>query len=156
MKKNFERPIMNVELFAPNQAVSTCDAQGGIDYNFDCMYGPEVDTRNVISSMIEGVTASCTTSIGYASGVNTAVDMSSKRNHSNNNPGRATWSLKNGYVSVTYSGAEGLLYTDNASKTNDEDVWSVKNGVLEHSSARGGTHHMVAPVVDSRSINASW
>lgn len=156
MKKGFRKPIMNVELFVANQAVSTCTVSGGIDYDFDCMYGPTVDTRNVISSSIPNVSGSCSLSIGYASGVSTARDYcKSNMNHSNNNSSRATWTSTNDYLQVTYSGVEGLLYTDGNAQT-DASVWSVQNGIVTHSKNSGGMHHMVAPVIDSRTINASW
>lgn len=156
MKQVYETPKMFVENFMANTAVSTCTVEGGISYDFDCMYGPNIDTKNVISSQIPNVTASCRLSIGYAGGIVTARDYcKSRMGHSNNNASRATWSNGEGYLQVTYSGAEGLLYTDGNSST-DASVWSVQFDYVKHSSDRGGTHHMVAPVIDSRTINASW
>lgn len=155
MRKGFEKPVMSVELFVANRAVSTCTVEGGISYDFDCMYGPNVDTANVISAQISGVDATCSLNIGYASGILTARDYSSKGNHSNNNPRRATWSNGSGYLQVSYSGGEGLLYTDGNSNT-DASVWSVESGYVKHSSNRGGMHHMVAPVINTQTINASW
>lgn len=153
MKSVYERPLMRMEMFVANNAVSTCTVEGGIDYTFDCMFGPNVDIgRNVINDTIA---SGCSTKIGYAAGVATARDYSSGGRHSDNNPSRATWTSGGGYLQVSYSGAEGLLYTDGNTST-DSRVWSVEGGYVQHSSNRGGTHHMVAPVVDSRSINASW
>lgn len=174
MKRSYERPLMSVELFMANQAVSTCTVQGGIEWTFDCMYGPNTDTTNVISTQIPNVSASCSLNIGYAGGVLTARDYSSQGNHSNNNSSLATWTssgLNNGgpggrpggrpgggsgesYLQVTYSGGEGLLYTDGSSSY--DSLWSVGSGIVQHSSERGGTHHMVAPVINTQSINASW
>lgn len=152
MKRKFERPVMSIELFVANQAVSACTVEGGIDYKFDCMFGPEVDTGNVIN---DAIASGCNRQIGYADGISTARDYSSGGNHSDNNSSRATWTRGSGYLQVTYSGAEGILYTDGSART-DEQVWSVESGYVKHSSSRGGTHHMVAPVVDSTTINASW
>lgn len=155
LKKAYVRPVMGVELFMANAAVSTCTVEGGISYNFDCMYGPNVDTATVINDTIA---TGCNTKIGYADGISTARDYSSRGSHSNNNPDRATWSgdgRGSAYLEVTYSGAEGILYTDGSSNT-DATVWSIEDGYVKHSRDRGGTHHMVAPVVDSRSVNASW
>lgn len=154
MKSVYERPLMHVEMFVANNAVSTCTVEGGIDYTFDCMRGPTTETKNVISSQIVGVSATCSLNIGYASGIYTARDYYNSKQHSNNNS-RATWSNGNGYLQVSYSGAEGILYTDGDANT-DGRVWSVEQGYVKHSANGGGTHHMVAPVVDTRYINASW
>lgn len=156
MKREYESPMMYVEEFVANAAVSTCTVEGGINYTFDCMKGPNVDTGTVINDTIA---TGCNRQIGYASGTTVARDYSSGGRHSNNNPGRATWttggSWGNSYLQVSYSGAEGILYTD-GNATTDSKVWSVEAGYVKHSSSSGGTHHMVAPVVDSRTINASW
>lgn len=152
VKNMYERPLMRIEMFVANNAVSTCTVEGGINYKFDCMYGPNVDTGYVINDTIA---SGCNTKIGYAAGYSTARDYSSRGNHSNNNSGRATWTKEKSYLQVTYSGTEGLLYTD-GSATTDSSVWSVEDGYVKHSSNKGGMHHMVAPVVDSRSVNASW
>ncbi|MGN0405207.1 MAG: hypothetical protein ACI4F1_08300 [Bariatricus sp.] len=154
MKLEFEKPVMSVELFAANQAVSTCTVEGGISYDFDCMYGPEVDTKNVISNQIPEVTANCSLAIAYAGGISTARDYSSGGSHSNNSS-RASWTKERDYLQVSYSGAQGLLYTDGDLNT-DSSVWTVEDGYVKHAKKRGGTHHMVAPVIDSRTINASW
>lgn len=154
MKKEYTMPVMYVEQFVANTAVSTCTVEGGIEYPFDCMYGTEIDTRNVINDTIA---SGCSTKIGYAQGINTARDYAYGFGHSNNNPDRATWTYASdrSYLQVTYSGAEGILYTDGNANT-DSQVWSVESGYVKHSTNRGGTHHMVAPVVDSRTVNASW
>lgn len=155
MKRVFEKPVMNVELFVANQAVSTCTVEGSIDWTFDCMYGPNTDTKNVISTQIPNVEATCGLNIQYAGGVLTARDYSSRGNHSNNNSSLAKWTKMSDYLQVTYSGGEGLLYTD-GNATTDANVWSVQDGYVKHSSSKGGTHHMVAPVMNSQTINASW
>lgn len=158
MKKGFEKPVMRVELFVENQAVSTCTVQGGISYDFDYMYGPNVDTANVISTQIPNVEASCQLAIGYAGGILTARDYSSSGSHSNNNPSRATWSNGAGYLQVSYSGAQGLLYTD-GNATTDGKVWSVvssEGGYVKRSNQQGGIHHMVPPIINTQTINASW
>lgn len=164
MKRSYERPLVSVELFMANQAVSTCTVEGSIDWTFDCMYGPNTDTKNVISTQIPGVTASCSLNIGYAAGILTARDYSSRGSHSNNNRSLAQWNYvrgswcSDGYLQVTYSGGEGLLYTDGDATV--DSVWSVEGsgstGYVKHSSRRGGTHHMVAPVLNTQTINASW
>lgn len=157
MKLEFQKPVMNVELFVANQAVSTCTVKGGIEWTFDCMFGPNVDTANVISSQIPDVDASCSKSIGYAGGITTARDYSKDRvGHSDNNSKISSWSKGDGYIQVSYTGAEGLLYTDNNKRVTDSNVWKVDTGYIYHTSSRGGQHHMVAPVIDGRSINASW
>lgn len=158
MKSVYERPLMHVEMFVANNAVSTCTVEGGIDYTFDCMMGPDVDTGTVIA---DAIASGCRNKIGYAQGKSTARDYSSRGSHSNNNSSRATWSQVNGgrgqsgYLEVTYSGAEGILYTDGNANT-DSQVWSVEDSYVKHSTNEGGMHHMVAPVVDARSVNASW
>lgn len=159
MKKKFERPVMNVELYAPNQAVSACSVpDGGIEYKFDCMRGPKVDTEKVISNAL-GITT-CKLSIGYASGSNMARDYFNSKENSDNNPGKATWVRENGYVQVTYSGAQGLLYTDGVDKHSNslknDGCWSVANGIVTHDSKEGGQHHMVAPVMNASTISSSW
>ncbi|MGN0299318.1 MAG: hypothetical protein ACI4C1_09090 [Lachnospiraceae bacterium] len=172
MKKSYMMPVMKVEQFVANTAVSTCTVQGGINWTFDCMYGPEVDTANVISTQIPNVNATCGLNIGYAGGILTARDYSSQGSHSNNNSSLATWTTSglgnsggpggkpgggssDSYLQVVYSGGEGLLYTD-GDATTDASVWSVQTGYVKHSSDRGGTHHMVAPVINTQTINASW
>lgn len=156
MKSVYERPLMRVEMFVANNAVSTCTVEGGINYTFDCMKGPNTDPGYVISSQMDNVSANCSLNIGYAPGINTARDYCNSGRHSNNNRNRATWTNGNGYLQVTYSGAEGILYTDGDPDT-DSQVWSVVEGShVEHSKNDGGQHHMVAPVVDTRSVNASW
>lgn len=161
MKRVFEKPVMNVELFVANQAVSSCTIHGqGVEYTFDCMVGPNTDTTNVISSDIPGVTASCKVSIGYASGILTARDYSSRGSHSDNNKKLATWTTgsdgwNGNYLQVTYSGGAGLLYTDGNANT-DKSVWSVESGYVKHSSSKGGTHHMVAPVMNPNNMDTSW
>ncbi len=158
MRNIYERPLMRVEMFVANNAVSTCTVEGGVNYTFDCMVGPNTDPGYVINDTIA---SGCNTKIGYAPGYSVARDYSSGGSHSNNNSGRATWTTvrenRNSYLQVTYSGAEGLLYTDGNSTT-DSQVWSVnkEGGYVQHSSNSGEMHHMIAPVVDSRSINASW
>lgn len=173
MKLEFQKPVMNVELFVANQAVSTCTVEGGIEWIFDCMFGPETDPKNVISTQIPNVSANCSLNIGYAGGILTARDYSSSGKHSDNNPSLSTWTsvgLGNGgsgghgpgsgssedsYLQVTYSGGEGLLYTD-GSATTDASVWSPQDTYVKHSKSQGGIHHMVAPVINTSSINASW
>lgn len=114
---------MSVELFSANQAVSTCTVEGDIKWTFDCMYGPNVDTKNVISTQIPNVEASCSLNIGYAGGVLTARDYSSGGSHSNNNSSIASWTRfwgdrnNPGYLQVTYSGGQGLLFTDGKAST---------------------------------------
>lgn len=163
MKRTYERPLMSVELFMANQAVSTCTVEGSIDWTFDCMYGPNTDTASVISTQIPNVEASCSVNIGYAPGILQARDYSSRGNHSNNNSSLANWKRvggsrgSSGYLQVIYSGGEGLLYTD-GDATTDASVWSIvaSEGYVKHSSDRGGMHHMVAPVMNTQTINASW
>lgn len=161
MKRSYERPMMHAELFMANQAVSTCTVQGDIKWTFDCMYGPDTDTKSVISNQIPNVSATCSLNIGYAGGIRTARDYNSRGNHSNNNSSMASWSYVKGdrnnpgYLQVTYSGGEGLLYTD-GNATTDASVWSVESDYVKHSSSNGGMHHMVAPVINSQTINASW
>lgn len=159
MKRSYESPLMSIELFMANQAVSTCTVEGDIKWTFDCMYGPDTDTTSVISTQIPNVEASCSVNIGYAGGILTARDYSSRGNHSNNNRSLAKWDWdrKGGYLQVTYSGGEGLLYTDGNAST-DSSVWSVNStdGYVIHSEDRGGMHHMVAPVMNTQTISASW
>lgn len=153
MKLTYERPCVTIEAYVANQAIATCTVSGGITYTFDCMYGPQVDTFNCISKSISD---GCNTDIGYAEGITTARDYSSRGRHSNNNPSMATWTTGSNYLQVTYSGkVDGLLYTDGS--IHNITCWSITtDGIVQHSSDSGGTHHMVAPVVDSYSINASW
>lgn len=177
MKKVYERPLMSVELFVANQAVSTCTVEGGIDWTFDCMIGPTTDSATCVNV---SVASGCTTQVGYAAGVQTARDYCLSNNgHSDNSIGQ--WSDGSGgsengsYLQVFYSGAEGILYADSTGTGNSGGGghgntgntstasnittanWSVVAGeYVWHSSTQGGNHHMVAPVMDSRSINASW
>ena len=61
--------------------------------------------------------------IGYAGGILTARDYSSRGSHSNNNSSIATWTPVRGdwnnpgYLQVTYSGGQGLLFTDGKAST---------------------------------------
>lgn len=154
MKGKYSRPVLYVENFAANQAVSTCTVEGGIEYTFDCMRGPDIDTGRVIA---DAIASGCNTKIGYASGISTARDYYNSNSHSNNNSSRATWTNGSGYLQVTYSGAQGILYTDSDGWGNfSSQEWSQADGYVMHSRNQGGMHHMVAPVVDSRSVNASW
>lgn len=154
MRNIYERPLMRVEMFVANNAVSTCTVEGGFEYPFDCMFGTEIDKKQVVNDIIA---SGCGTNIGYAQGYDTARDYAYGFGHSNNNPSRATWTYSSdrSYLQVTYSGAKGLLYTDGDANI-DKQVWSQESGYVKHSKAGGGTHHMVAPVVDTASINASW
>lgn len=162
MKRSYESPLMSIELFMANQAVSACTAEGGIDWTFDCMAGPNTDTTKVISTQIPGVTATCGLNIGYASGILTARDYDGSSNHSNNNRNLATWTTgkddgKRGdsYLQVKYSGGQGILFTDGNASI-DSNVWTIEDGYVKHAKKGGGMHHMVAPVMNTQTINASW
>lgn len=155
VKNVYEKPLMRVEMFVANNnvAASSCTVVGGISYTFDCMVGPNVDAENVINDTIA---SGCSSKIGYADGLDTARDYSSRGSrHSDNNPTRANWSKGNGYLQVTYSGAEGILYTDGSTQT-DSQVWSVEDSYVKHNGNSGGMHHMVAPVVDASTVSSSW
>lgn len=65
------------------------------------------------------------------------------------------------YLSVTYTGAQGLLYADATGRGSfTTKQWSTTEipGVVAHSKSgnRGYAHVMIAPVLDTRSVNASW
>lgn len=154
MRKKYRTPQLSVELFTANRAIAGCAVESGIDWTFDCMRGPNTDTANVISSTL--TSSSCTLNIGYASGSKTARDYYNSSSHSSNAGGKWTtggdW--RNGYVQVTYSNAAGLLYTD-GNATTDASVWSVDSGIVTHSNAEGGMHHMVAPVTETQVRNVS-
>lgn len=166
MKREYKSPIMYVEVFTVNSAVSTCTAQGGINWTFDCMKGPNIDRGTVVA---DALASGCDTKVGYAAGITTAYSFYGK-SHSDNNSSRATWGKGNyenaadknysgNYISVSYTGAEGLLYAD-ASDWGQYTInnWSTTKvpGVVAHSKAEGLRHHMVAPVIDSTTVNASW
>lgn len=154
MKRKYDSPVLLVEEFSANSAVASCNAEGGIDYKFDCMAGRTVDIgRNVIAENLgEGT---CRTNIGYAVGADTARDYAGSRNHSHN--GSGVWTIngtgKNTYLQVTYAGAEGILYTDEGGNMS---AWSIEGGIPTHASSGGGRHHNVAPVMDSSTISTSW
>lgn len=160
MKRAYERPLMSVELFMANQGVaSSCTTEGGLEWKFDCMYGTDVDTlNNVVSDVLA---AGCTTKVGYAGGITTARDYDIGFGHSNNNPSIAEWTngSDNGgqYLQVTYSGAQGILYTDGDGNGNiDLSPWTVETVYVKHSNQGGRMHHMVSPVIDTTSVSASW
>lgn len=148
---------MSVELFSANQAVSTCTVEGGIEWTFDCMYGPNTDTRNVITNQLQ-IEGSCKSNIGYAAGYTTARDYSSKGSHSSN-VSRAQWSYneQEKYLQVEYFGGQGLFYADSDDWGGvSTDAWSMENGYVKHAKKGGLTHHMVAPVINTQTINANW
>lgn len=172
MKEVYIKPCMITESFMPNQAVSTCTVEGGISWTFDCMAGNQVDTHTVIAAngSISTDIGACDTKVGYAKSITTAYDFQGSRNHTNHNKSIATWGngkvsgsgeYSGSYYSVTYKGAEGILYADADGKGSFSTApWGMTtiDGVVgvAHSNKGGKMHHMVAPVVDSRTINASW
>lgn len=159
MKKTYQTPCMNIELFSANQAVSACTVNSSYTWEFDCMVGDTTDFRTGIinSSLAEG----CESQIGYQSGCSTARDYNGTANHSNNSPSIADWSYVgnywSGYSQVTYTGAQGLLYVD--SDGNEAEHWSFdkpNNMMVHDNSGFGMIHHNVAPVMNVTSVNPSW
>ena len=159
MKKTYQTPCMNIELFSANQAVSACTVNSSYTWEFDCMVGDTTDFRTGIinSSLAEG----CESQIGYQSGCSTARDYNGTANHSNNNPSIANWTYVgnywSGYSQVTYTGAQGLLYVDSDGK--EAQHWSFDasaNMMVHDNSGFGMIHHNVAPVMNVTSVNPSW
>lgn len=168
MKREYSCPKLFVENFTPNAAVAACTSEGGIEWTFDCFRGPNTDNATVVASGL--TTDGCNKAVGYAPGVNTAWTFYFRGNHSNNSDiaewGSGTYNgtdsnYSGRYLSVTYTGAQGLLYADatgNGSFTTNE--WSTTKipGVVAHSKNgnRGYDHAMIAPVINTASVNASW
>ena len=160
MKKTYQTPCMNIELFSANQAVSACTVNSSYTWEFDCMVGDTTDFRTGIinSSLAEG----CESQIGYQSGCSTARDYNGTANHSDNSPSIANWTYvstgwNSGYSQVTYTGAQGLLYVD--SDGNEAEHWSYDNAnkmMVHDNSGYHMIHHNVAPVLNETSVNPSW
>lgn len=158
MKNMYERPLMRVEMFVASNAVAaSCTVTDGIEWEFDCMAGPNTDTRNVISNEIGGST--CNSNVAYYGGINTAIDYSKQfsRNHSNNAGG--TWTDTNGnsgHMQVTYSNAEGLFVADADNRGNISTAnWSATSAYASHDNKGGLMHHMVSPVLSAANISQS-
>lgn len=163
MGKVFKKPVMCVELFVANQAVSTCTIEKGVEWTFDCMAGNQTDKATVVADDVPNISGSCTNKVGYASGITTARDYQGKSNHTTYNSTISTWSAgydRNGsYFQVVYSGTEGILYADaTGSGYMSPELWTVdsQNKCVTHNTNNGLMHHMVAPVISTSSINASW
>lgn len=160
MKKTYQTPCMNIELFSANQAVSACTVQSNYKWKFDCMVGDTVDYRSgIISNSLEG--SNCSNPIGYQSGCTTARDYNGTANHSNNSPSIANWTYVgnywSGYSQVTYTGAQGLLYVDSDGKEAQHWSFDATNNMMVHdNSGNHMIHHNVAPVLNETSINPSW
>ena len=160
MKKTYQTPCMNIELFSANQAVSACTVHSSYKWKFDCMVGDTVDYRSgIISDALAG--SNCSNPIGYQSGCDTARDYNGTANHSNNSPSIAKWSYVgdnwSGYSQVTYTGAQGLLYVDSDGKEAEHWSYDADNNMMVHdNSGNHFIHHNVAPVLNETSINPSW
>ena len=162
MKRSYESPLMSIELFMANQAVSACTVEGGVDWTFDCMKDNGEIQLNVVSVQIS-TEGACGLNVGYAQSINTARDYYSNGTHSDHNPNIAKWGYGSdqdgSYLQVTYTGAEGLLYGD---QENQHSVtlkaWSVvpSGAYIKHVKSGSGSHHLVAPVMNTQTINASW
>lgn len=162
MKRSYESPLMSIELFMANQAVSACTVEGGVDWTFDCMKDNGEIQLKVVSAQIS-TEGSCDLKVGYAPSIRTARDYDSNGTHSDHNSNIAQWgngSDQDGsYLQVTYTGAEGLLYVDQVNKhTVTLDAWSVvpSGAYIKHVNSGSGPHHLVAPVMNTLTINASW
>ena len=162
MKRSYESPLMSIELFMANQAVSACTVEGGVEWTFDCMKDNGEIQRNVVSVQIS-TEGSCGLNVGYAPSIRTARDYDSNGTHSNHNPNIATWGSdsdrEGSYLQVTYTGAEGLLYGDQQNQQAVTlDAWSYgsSGAYVKHVKKGSGPHHLVAPVMNTQTINASW
>ncbi|SDB12213.1 hypothetical protein [Eubacterium oxidoreducens] len=158
MKKTYMTPQMEIELFVPNQAVSTCTVDKNTSWAFDCMKGPNVDyASNIINSTIA---SNCGTQVGYAGGVLTAKYRGGS-SHSNHNSSMATWTSEQSgskrYLVVNYSSGDGLLYaeSDNNGRNTSKGNWSVKSNYIVNEGA-SRMHAMVAPVISTTSVSSSW
>ncbi|MCR5665237.1 MAG: hypothetical protein K6G01_00275 [Eubacterium sp.] len=162
MKKTYVTPKMEIELFMPNQAVSTCTVNSSTSWAFDCMKGPNVDyASNIVASSLSN---DCGTNVGYAAGKLTAKYRSGS-SHSNHNSSIASWTSettgsgwnKKKYLVVTYSSGDGLLYAeaDNNGHNTCAGNWTSKDNYIVNEGA-SHMHAMVAPVLNSTSVNASW
>ena len=161
MKKTYQTPCMNIELFSANQAVSACTVNSSYSWEFDCMVGDRTDFRTGIIN--SNLASGCDSQIGYQSGCSTARDYNGTANHSNNSPSIASWTYYAGsrnnpkYSQVTYTGAEGLLYVDSDGK--EAQHWSFDasaNMMVHDNTGYGVIHHNVAPVLNETSVNPSW
>lgn len=158
MRECYEKPMMYMEAFVPNEAVSACTVNSEFKYTFDCMRGPNVDKMTgVINNTIA---TGCSTQVGYASGYTKARNYNMQAGHSNNNATSvaSTWITTSLYVQVTYTGnnIDGLLYMSGDSRSVNTNHWEDKEGYWSHTNNNDGQHVMIAPVVNVTSINASW
>ena len=161
MKRSYESPLMSIELFMANQAVSACTVEGGVDWTFDCMKDNGEIQRNVVSVQIS-TEGSCGLNVGYAPSIRTARDYDFGGTHSDHNPNIAQWGYgsdrEGSYLQVTYTGAEGLLYGDERGQEVLLGAWSEdpSGAYIKHIKSGSGPHHLVAPVMNTQTINASW
>lgn len=168
MKREYSCPKLFVENFTPNAAVAACTSEGGIEWTFDCLRGPITDNHTVVASGL--TTDGCDKAVGYAAGVDTAWTFYYSYYHSRNSSiaqwGSGTYDGNDSdysgrYLSVTYTGAQGLLYADATGHgTFTTNEWSTDKipNVVAHSKHgnRGYNHTMIAPVINTASVNASW
>lgn len=161
MKRSYESPLMSIELFMANQAVSACTVQGGVDWTFDCMKDKGEIRHNVVSTQIS-IEGTCGLNVGYAQSKNTARDYDFGGTHSDHNKNIAKWvyvrDQEPQYLQVTYTGAEGLLYGDEHGQLVSLDAWKndLSRAYIEHTEIGSGPHHLVAPVMNTQTISASW
>lgn len=158
MRRNYERPLVMVEEFAPNHAIAACNAN--VDVTFDCMDGSQTDTANVLSDTL-GITG-CRVQAGYTAGITTAKTSTSRFGHSSYN-NNLSWRgrIPNLTATAVTEGCQGFLYicaekkSGNTSASDfNTDGWSVSGTTISHSSHSDCYHVMVAPVYGSVSTGS--
>lgn len=163
MKRAYDRPVMNVELFMANQGVAaSCTITSGVKWTFDCMIGPTADAEYCVNDQVAN---GCQNQAGYAPGIDTARDYTRSSNGHSNNSSVATWTKGTGgdgggsYVQVQYTGAQGILYISSMGKGSGLTTkgWNVSDdGYVWHASSNSTYHHNVAPVLNAANISTSW
>ena len=172
MREAYVKPYVTMEMFTPNTVVALCEPD--TNYTFDCLYGPNKDTAEVLSKALTGT--ACNWDCGFTaidndgdptigSGMTEAlvqVGGKTSSNHSKDNP-YLDWSEYNkdgnwtvGINDKATSPFLGWLYVGlsgndkNYSYYRDKDTGSnhtasvLANGIL--SIASGATHFLLTAV----------
>lgn len=147
MKRNYDSPLMMIELFAANQAVANCEAK---KVSFNCLAGPNIDSTNVITSDNNECSK-------FAKTTSATVATNPNSNQHSSPAVGGSWA-KNGVTFTAEDEAVGLLYIcvplEGSESDYSIDKWTVTNGVLTHSGSHNGPYHcMVTPVYNATNVS---
>ena len=137
--RTYEKPLMIIEEFIPNQAIAACTDKA---VDFTCFRGPNNDTENVLLS-------ECSRKAGYAQGATTATSSYKRK----------TWSNVDGlaYICTPHTGGTG-----GKPKLGDTtSEWQQSGSIITHKKNWNNDTHdkqwhcMVAGITDYSTVSAS-